>query len=107
MQVIAIANQKGGVGKTTIAMQLGAALSRRHRVLVVDVDRQRSTVWWAENMRDTLPFDFAGDQNPRVLGRLRELQVDYDYILVDTPAVSKTRPYWRRCWTPLTRSWSR
>ncbi|MFF2486272.1 ParA family protein [Microbacterium sp. NPDC058062] len=92
MHVIAIANQKGGVGKTTIAMQLGAALSRRHRVLVVDVDRQRSTVWWAENMRDTLPFDFAGDQNPRVLGRLRELQVEYDYILVDTPGSLEDTP---------------
>ncbi|KJL40158.1 ParA family protein [Microbacterium trichothecenolyticum] len=84
MKVIAVANQKGGVGKTTVAMQLGAALAGRHRVLVVDVDRQQSTVWWAENARDRLPFDFAGSQHPNMLGRLTEL-TDYDYIVVDTP----------------------
>lgn len=85
MKTIAVANQKGGVGKTTVTMQLGAALSRRHRVLVVDVDRQQSTVWWAENMRDRLPFDFAGSQNPKMLSRLAELGVTYDFVLVDTP----------------------
>lgn len=85
MKTIAVANQKGGVGKTTVTMQLGAALSRRHRVLVVDVDRQQSTVWWAENMRDRLPFDFAGSQNPHMLSRLHELRIEYDYVLVDTP----------------------
>jgi chromosome partitioning protein len=92
MHIIAIANQKGGVGKTTVTMQLGAALSRRHRVLVVDVDRQQSTVWWAENVRDRLPFDFAGNQHPNVLTRLRELRVEYDFVLVDTPGNLEDTP---------------
>ena len=92
MNIIAIANQKGGVGKTTVTMQLGAALSRQHRVLVVDVDRQQSTVWWAENMRDRLPFDFAGNQNPKILAGLRELRVEYDYVVVDTPGSLEDTP---------------
>jgi len=38
-KVIAIANQKGGVGKTTTTLSLGAALSRKGlRVLIIDLD---------------------------------------------------------------------
>lgn len=88
-RLIPVAGQKGGVGKTTTAMSLAAVTAESSRVLLVDVDPQQSSTWWAERAGDELPFDFASDTDPTHLARLRELP--YDVIFIDTPGSLESR----------------
>jgi len=83
MRIVTIANQKGGAGKTTTVMNLASIIAEHSRVLVADVDPQKSSAWWADRAGEDLPFDVADDTNPANLARLRELP--YDVVLVDTP----------------------
>lgn len=55
MKVISIANEKGGVGKTTAAVSLAAILQKKHkkRVLFIDSDVQcNSSHWYRANLAD-------------------------------------------------------
>lgn len=86
-KVHAIACQKGGVGKTTITVNLAAVvdqvLGRDGAVLVVGTDPQRSMDWWASRVGEEIPFAYTETSDPDDLAKLREL--DYTHVFVDTP----------------------
>src|SRR5664279_5617787 len=60
MQVIALISQKGGVGKSTLAVHLATeANAQGQRVLLLDLDPQGSAMEWA-NRRGDRPPDVSG-----------------------------------------------
>ena len=82
--IIGVLSQKGGVGKTTIAVNAAATLATRgRRVLLVDADPQGSSLAWS-SARDRDPlFPVVGMAKPSLHRDLPEIAKDYDVVVID------------------------
>jgi chromosome partitioning protein len=85
MQVIAIVSQKGGVGKSTIAVHLATeANAQGQRVLLLDLDPQGSAMEWASRRGDRPP-DVSGANPASVAKEIERAKADgYDLVVIDT-----------------------
>lgn len=87
--IVAFLNQKGGVGKTTLALHLAGAWSARgRRVLVVDADPQASALDWADQrLREGLPrlFGVLGLARETLHKELPDLARETDHLIIDGP----------------------
>lgn len=85
MRVLVIASQKGGVGKSTLAVHLAAeATAQGNRVLLLDLDPQGSTMEWA-NRRGDLPPDVSGANPASITKEISRATTEgYDLVVIDT-----------------------
>jgi chromosome partitioning protein len=86
--VIAVAQQKGGAGKSTLVANLAAAFAETRRVAVLDIDPQRSVARWhaLRAARETAkPVTLSDVSGWRLAAELDRLRRSHDVLLVDSP----------------------
>jgi len=85
--ILAVLNQKGGTGKTTLAVHVGMAWVRSGaRVLLIDADPQGTALDWSEARKDLLPaLPVLGLPKPTLHREVPALAGGYDHIIIDGP----------------------
>jgi chromosome partitioning protein len=86
MPTIAVVNQKGGAGKSTIAVHLARWLQKQQEdVFLIDADGQRTSSIWLESLENEIPFQVL--QNPdELLEQVPKFTEDHEWVLIDGPA---------------------
>lgn len=94
-RIITVAQQKGGAGKTTLAVQLAVAWAGgQARVALLDSDPQGSLAAWSQ-IRETAPKQHADVHLSQVSGwrvstELDRLKEGFDLVVIDTPPHAET-----------------
>ena len=83
MPIIAVVNQKGGTGKTTLAINLAAAFSDTDEVMLLDADPQGSAQTWAETQRKHR-LDVQRLQG-RLTDEVTRQAPHYHWVIIDCP----------------------
>jgi chromosome partitioning protein len=84
--IISILNQKGGVGKTTLAVHIATALAQRGmKVLLVDADPQSSSLDWSASREGEPLFPVIGLPKPSLHRDMPAIAADYEAVVIDGP----------------------
>ncbi len=82
--ILAVVNQKGGCSKTTLSLNLAAAMAAEQRkVLLIDADPQQTAQDWAAVRTIAPTFQVVGMAKPVLHRDLPRLAKDYDDIVID------------------------
>lgn len=76
--IVTVASFKGGVGKSTTAVHLGAYFAKKASTIVVDGDPNRSVTSWAR--KEQLPFRVVDERQAALHAR------DCEHMIIDTKA---------------------
>lgn len=83
--VTAVINQKGGAGKTTLAMNLAAGLARRGDTIVMDLDPQGSSSQWASMGQQPFPATVEQINGTWDARTLHQNYQAYRHMVLDCP----------------------
>jgi chromosome partitioning protein len=88
MRTILVANRKGGVGKTMVAITLASGLAGQgRRVALADADPQKSALRWLKHRPVGVPAIAGLDWTSA--GRVGEVPKHYDWLVIDAPGALK------------------
>jgi chromosome partitioning protein len=90
--IITVQNQKGGVGKTTLAVNISYILSLKQRVLLLDSDPQGSARDWAAARNGQPPFAVIALDRPTIHRDLPAMASDYDHVIAADLIVIPVQP---------------
>jgi chromosome partitioning protein len=85
-QIVVVTNEKGGVGKTTLAMHIAAGLHEiGKRPLLIDADPQNSLMTWVSQGEGDIPFPVANlaGAGKNIAKEIKKYVGTYDYIVID------------------------
>ena len=91
MYKIAVVSEKGGVGKTTLALDLAVTATKEgHSVAVLDVDQQATASKWTDRRTEERPW-VVPTHAARIAASIDQAQAQgVDFIVIDTPPHSST-----------------
>jgi chromosome partitioning protein len=90
MKTLALIAQKGGTGKTTLALSLAVAAERAGRTpVIIDLDPQATACNWSDRRKAETPIvvDAQPARLPNALAKA--MQGGIDFAIIDTPARSE------------------